>query len=39
MSRPSGRRSCEALLMPMLDEYKVVVVEGPEELFVGSGSA
>lgn len=23
----------EAILMPMLDDYKVIVVEGPEELF------
>ena len=28
------KEELEALLMPMLDEYKVVVVEGPEELFV-----
>jgi hypothetical protein len=30
---PLWKNELEGIVMPMLDEYKVVVVEGPEELF------
>ena len=34
---PLWKNELERIMMPMLDEYKVVVVEAPEELFAHTG--